>query len=171
MLSQGKLIAACALRGCRTVWRFRTSCAAESGRGQGPPRARRIAQRTVPPLVPVLGSAFVLSRVSMKHFMIMLPCVGLGRSAPGRQHRHTISITAIIFAEEIDQISLFQEDANTDVGRGCSREQQMPDGHRGRHPEGDDEAEIGPGVEPAYRTRARGSACPDGSRPVKLSTT
>src|SRR5258708_12570205 len=84
-----------------------------------------------------------LSRVSMKHFMIMLPCVGLGRSAPGRQHRHTISITAIIFAEEIDQISLFQEDANTDVGRGCSREQQMPDGHRGRHPEADDAAEIG----------------------------
>jgi hypothetical protein len=73
----------------------------------------------------------------------MLPCVGLDRSAPGRQHRHTISITPIIFAEEIDQISLFQEDANTDVGRGCSREQQMPDGHRGRHPEGDDEAEIG----------------------------
>ena len=48
MEPQGKLIAACPLRGCRRVWRFRTCGACELEEGQGHPRARRIAQRTVP---------------------------------------------------------------------------------------------------------------------------
>src|ERR1700726_969223 len=51
--SQGKLIAACALRGYRRVWRFRTCRAGEFEGGQGHPRALRIAQRTVPQSAPV----------------------------------------------------------------------------------------------------------------------
>src|SRR5580692_7861310 len=64
-----------------------------------------------------------------------------GRLAPGHQHRHAAPVAAVFIAEEIDQIALFQQDADDDVSGGDGREQQVPDRHRRRRPERDDEAE------------------------------
>src|SRR5882724_7110824 len=67
---------------------------------------------------------------------------GSVRFTPGKQHRYPLPVAAIIIAEHVDEIALFEQDANEDVGRRYRREQQVPDAHGRRSPERDDETEI-----------------------------
>src|SRR6266508_5240863 len=69
-------------------------------------------------------------------------CRTSGGLAPGHEHRHPLAIALVFVAEQIDQVTLFEEDSDEDVGRRYRREQEMPDRHGRRHPERDDEAEI-----------------------------
>ena len=66
----------------------------------------------------------------------------LGEITPGQQHRDTLPVAAVFVAKHLDQIALFQEDADEDVGSGHRCEQQMSNRHRRRRPERDDEAEV-----------------------------
>src|SRR5205809_5158448 len=65
-----------------------------------------------------------------------------GQFAPGEQHRYPLPVAAILVAEHVDEIALFQQDADEDVGGGHRREQQMSGAHERCRPERDDEAEI-----------------------------
>ena len=44
-----------------------------------------------------------------------------GQITPGQQHRHALLLAAVFVAEHLDQVALFQEDADQDVGRVVPR--------------------------------------------------
>src|SRR5262249_51747811 len=57
------------------------------------------------------------------------------RAAPERhQHPDLRAVALVLFAEQLHEVALFQEDADEDVGGGHGREQQVPDRHHGRCP-------------------------------------
>jgi hypothetical protein len=66
---------------------------------------------------------FVVSADDTFHDHTPLSPVELGRVSSGwpppwRQHRHTVSVIAISVTKAIGQISLFENDADADVGHG-----------------------------------------------------
>ena len=58
------------------------------------------------------------------------------------QHGRVLAVAAILVAELLDQVALFQLDADQDVAGDHHREQQMTNGHRRRGPDGEQDAEI-----------------------------
>src|SRR6516165_6472849 len=66
-----------------------------------------------------------------------------GQLAPERnEHPDLSAVALVLLAEQLDEVSLLQEDADEDVGGRHGREQQMSDRHDGGCPECDDETEI-----------------------------
>jgi hypothetical protein len=59
-----------------------------------------------------------------------------------QQHGHPLAIAPVFIAEQGHQIAFLEIDTDEDVSRRHRCEQQMPQGHGRRTPEGDDEAEI-----------------------------
>src|SRR5262249_4119105 len=64
------------------------------------------------------------------------------------QHRNAHFVAAVFVAEDIDQVALFQQDADEDIGRGHCREQQVPDGHGRGYLKRDDKAQIPERIRP-----------------------
>jgi len=79
-------------------------------------------------------------------------------------------IGAVLIAKDVDQIALFQLDADDDVSGCHCCEQQVSDRHRRRRPERDDEAEINrmPHEMVVIGARKRGAGM---GRPVRLFAT
>jgi len=59
-----------------------------------------------------------------------------------KQHSDLLAIAAVLVAEGVDHVTLFQLDRDQDVSGRRHREQQVTDGHRWRRPEGEQESEI-----------------------------
>jgi hypothetical protein len=47
----------------------------------------------------------------------------------GNEHGNLLPVAAILFAENIDEVALFQLDGNQNVAGGCHGEQQVARGH------------------------------------------
>src|SRR4051794_22275693 len=58
------------------------------------------------------------------------------------EHGRMLTIAPILLAKLLDQIALLQLDTDQDVGGDRDRKKQMTDGHRGRRPHGEQDAEI-----------------------------
>src|SRR5256885_9203285 len=59
-----------------------------------------------------------------------------------RQHADVSAIILIILAEQTDEVMFFVTDRDQHIDRHSDREQQMPDGHLRRGPEGEEESQI-----------------------------
>src|SRR5471030_1068546 len=61
------------------------------------------------------------------------------RLAPRNEHRDLLAVAAIIIAEHVHEIALLEQDADDDVGRQDSGQQQMALGQHRCRPQCDDE--------------------------------
>src|SRR5690348_4631977 len=58
-----------------------------------------------------------------------------------QEHPHTLLIVSVGLAVEGEQIMLFQLNPHQDVAGGCQREEEVPNGHAWRGPEGNEKAQ------------------------------
>jgi hypothetical protein len=94
------------------------------------------------------------SRIFIVNYLLIdlpqhTPCIRVGVFRTGElaarkrdEHGRVLAVAAILVAELLDQIALFQLDADQNLPRHHHREQQMTNGHRRRGPDGEQDAEI-----------------------------
>ena len=79
-----------------------------------------------------------------RHLALDVGVLRIGELAARQRDEHgrALAVAAILVAELLDQVALFQLDADQDVAGDHHREQQMTNGHRRRGPDGEQDAEI-----------------------------